>query len=634
MEGRSMTEALAVRLQELSPIQRAAVAWSDGAALVLAGPGAGKTGVLTCRIARLLNDSAPRKFKVLALTFTTKAAKEMSTRVEALVPDQMERTYIGTFHAFCASVLRQHGSHIGIKPDFGIYDQDSDRKELLLEAARASGLNDPAVGDFIQTIDRLKQNLLTPERTAARYTDAAVGARVAHIYGLYEGALRRENLMDFNGLILETCRLVATVPAVANRLRQTYPYWLIDEFQDTSPAQYRMLRAWAGDTFRNVFAVADDDQIIYQWAGASYRQLERFREHFQPELVQLVENHRCPPIVVEAANKLVARNTQRTPDKRPLVAARQADATIEVRHFDDDAAEAQAIAEAVLALNESEWPSTAVIARSRAQLTLLAERLRACNVKAVIAERRGRFVSPQFAWLQAALDQALRPGDRRVSKFLIEAAERILQIGLEPEVIVEESEALGVTILERLGDILQGVETSPAQAMATFIKLLVNAREKWRTHLPAMISALMDASKVDSVVPPDVEDDAAAWKAAEIEIRQEKGSDPELAEFVQGMALRSKTPPPDLQAVSLLTVHASKGLEFDHVFVVGLAESVFPSFQSVQKGPASAEIEEERRNCFVAVTRTRQTLVLSYATQYRGWRKERSRFLNEMELPD
>ena len=152
--------------------------------------------------------------------------------------------------------------------------------------------------------------------------------------------------------------------------------------------------------------------------------------------------------------------------------------------------------------------------------------------------------------------------------------------------------------------------------------------------MPAMISALMDASKVDSVVPPDVEDDAAAWKAAEIEIRQEKGSDPELAEFVQGMALRSKTPPPDLQAVSLLTVHASKGLEFDHVFVVGLAESVFPSFQSVQKGPASAEIEEERRNCFVAVTRTRLMLVLSYATQYRGWRKERSRFLNEMELPD
>ncbi len=629
-----MTETLKAKLAELSEIQRTAAEWGDGPALVLAGPGSGKTRVLTARIARLLHESQPRKFRVLALTFTTKAANEMKERVQLLVPDQVERCFIGTFHAFCATVLRQHGSHIGLQPDFNIYSEDADRRAVLVDAADAAGLSLDRPDDFIKLITRLKQDLIIPEKTAERYKDADVGARVAALYAAYEEAMRRENRMDFDGLILETCRLVAKTEAVAQRLRQTYPYWLIDEFQDTSRAQYRMLRAMAKPDFQNIFAVADDDQIIYQWAGASYRQLEQYREHFNPTLIQLVENHRCPASVVAAANLLVAHNTQRTPNKSPLVPKRpDGPQAITLMTFDDDAAEAEGIATSIAAQDVATRKDTAVIARGRAQLTKIAEVLQTKSIKAVVAERRGRFVSPQFVWLQACLELAQHPADRRMFLLAAEAAERTLEAGVVPETIADEAEAAGISYLEQWAQSLTPTEPLGA-AMKTLATTLIDARGTWKSAVSNMIAAILTAATAEGVVALDVEEDHGAWRAAELEIRKEKNGDPDLAEFLQGLALRSKTPPQHPDAVSLLTVHASKGLEFDHVYVVGLAESVFPSFQSVEKGDTSAEMEEERRNCFVAVTRTKKTLVLSRASRYRGWQKQPSRFLTEMGCSD
>jgi DNA helicase-2/ATP-dependent DNA helicase PcrA len=223
----------------------------------------------------------------------------MRERVETLVPGLTERSFIGTFHAFCTQVLRQHGSHLNIRPDFGIYDQDNDREAALADALReAAGAGENVSDDdtrWLKTIDQLKSRLVAPDKTAEKFRDPAVTARVTRVYEIYEAALRSRNVLDFNGLILETCRLLRDVPEIASRLRRSYPYWLVDEFQDTSPAQYKLIQLLAGDVFRNVFVVADDDQIIYQWAGASYRQIERFRDAFRPDLIQLVENHRCPP---------------------------------------------------------------------------------------------------------------------------------------------------------------------------------------------------------------------------------------------------------------------------------------------------------------------------------------------------
>ena len=632
-----MSTELEAAFARLSPTQRQAAEWGENSALVLAGPGVGKTTVLTARIARILDASRARNFRVLALTFTTKAGDEMRTRVEALVPGLAERTVIGTFHAFCAQVLRQHGSHLGIKPDFGVYDQDQDREELLKDALRdaaAKGLP-VSVGDvrWLKAIDQLRSSLVGPAKAAARFQNREAGEQAARVYSIYEEALRQRNIMDFNGMILDTCRLAHEVPGVAARIRQSYPYWMIDEFQDTSPAQYRLVRFLAGDEFRNIFAVADDDQIIYQWAGASYRQIAAFREHFKPELFQLVENRRCPPEVVQAANNLVGHNTDRTPGKAPLVPTKPNNGpAISLRIYPTDKDEAAGIAAEIAQAGASTWGNTAVLGRTRALLTPVLEALRTAGVKAAIVTRRDRFISPQFVWLQTCLDQSLRPTDRQVFLAMANAANRIAGTELDASIIEAEATAAGHSLLEHWALAAQNTQNAVAFRLAELALRLVQSRSAWRAVVTDALAWLPETAVSGDGVVSDAVDDKAAWETAAKAIRSEKGSNPDLAELLQGIALRPKEPPPDVSAVGLFTVHSAKGLEFDHVWVLGLAETVLPSWQSLQSDAKPAELEEERRNCFVAITRTRNTLILTRADNYRGWAKVASRFLDEMKL--
>jgi DNA helicase-2/ATP-dependent DNA helicase PcrA len=632
-----MTSTLETAFARLSPTQRQAAEWGDGAALVLAGPGVGKTTVLTARIARILDASRNRNFRVLALTFTTKAGDEMRTRVEALVPGLTERTVIGTFHAFCAQMLRQHGSHLGIKPDFGVYDQDEDRQELLKDALREAAAKGEAVSTddvrWLKAIDQLRSGLVGPAKAAARFQNPEAGAQAARVYSIYENALRQRNIMDFNGMILDTCRLAHQVPAVSARIRQSYPYWMIDEFQDTSPAQYRLVRFLAGDDFRNVFAVADDDQIIYQWAGASYRQIVSFREHFKPELFQLVENRRCPPAIVLAANSLVTHNLDRTPNKAPLVATKPDDGhAIELKVYADAVQEASEVATEIVGAGADTWGKTAVLGRTRALLIPVLKALHAAGAKASIATRRDRFISPQFVWLQTCLDQSIRPADRRVFILMADAANRIAEIELDAALLEVEADAAGHSLLEHWALAAQQTDNVIAKRLAELSLRLIQSRASWRAVVTEALTWLPETASSSDGVISDAADDKAAWETAARAIRAEKGSDLDLAELLQGIALRPKEPPADPGAVSLLTIHAAKGLEFDRVWVIGLAETILPSWQSLQGKAKPAELEEERRNCFVAITRTRQTLVLSRSENYNGWKKEPSRFLAEMGL--
>jgi DNA helicase-2/ATP-dependent DNA helicase PcrA len=632
-----MSTELEAAFERLSPTQRQAAEWGEGSALVLAGPGVGKTTVLTARIARILDASRNRNFRILALTFTTKAGDEMRARVEALVPGLTERTVIGTFHSFCAQILRQHGSHLNIKPDFGVYDQDQDREELLKDALREAAAKGAPVssGDvrWLKAIDQLRSNLVGPAKAAARFQNHEAGEQAARVYSIYEEALRQRNIMDFNGMILDTCRLAHQVPGVAARIRQSYPYWMIDEFQDTSPAQYRLVRFLAGDEFRNIFAVADDDQIIYQWAGASYRQIAAFREHFKPELFQLVENRRCPPEVVQAANNLVAHNTDRTPGKAPLVATKPHDGpAISLRVYPTDKEEAAGIAEEIARAGFQTWGSTAVLGRTRAILAPVLEALRTAGVKASIITRRDRFISPQFVWLQTCLDQSLRPTDRQVFVAMANAANRIAGTELDAAILDAEASAAGHSLLEHWVLAAQNSQNTIAARLAELALRLIQSRSTWRAVVNDALAWLPETAVSSEGVVSDAADDKAAWEIATRAIRTEKGSDPDLAELLQGIALRPKEPPADPGAVSLLTIHSAKGLEFDHVWLLGLAETVLPSWQSLQAKAQPAELEEERRNCFVAITRTRHTLILTRADNYHGWVKAPSRFLQEMKL--
>ena len=561
----------------------------------------------------------------------------MRSRVEQLVPGLIERSVIGTFHSFSAQILRQHGSHLGIKPDFGVYDQDRDREDLLKDALKEAVKRGETVSpeDFrlLKTIDELRSALVSPAKTAARFANKAVGEHLALVYSIYESALQERNIMDFNGMILNACRLAHKVPAVAARIRQSYRYWLIDEFQDTSPAQYRLIRFLAGDDFRNIFAVADDDQIIYQWAGASYRQISAFREQFLPELIQLVENRRCPPEVVRAANNLVSHNTDRTPGKAQLVAIKPHDGpAISQRFYLTDQEEANGVAQEIAGTISGEWGETAVLGRTRAILQPILELLRSASVKAFIVTRRDRFISPQFVWLQSSLDQSLRPTDRHVFTTMVDAANRISGTDLDAALLAAEAEAAGNGFAEYWGLSAKASDNATVARLGEFVLRLIQSRAAWRAVLREALTWLPETAGSPDGVVTDAVDDKAAWEKAERAIKAEKGGELDLAELLQGLALRPKEPAPDPDAVTLLTIHSAKGLEFKHVWVVGLAETILPSWQSLQAKAHASALEEERRNCFVAITRTRQDLILSRANEYRGWRKEPSRFLAEMGL--
>ena len=635
-----MTEPLESALAKLTAIQRQAVDWEQGPLLVLAGPGSGKTQVLTCRIARLLDASRDKNFRVLALTFTNKAADEMKARVAEFVPGLEERANIGTFHSFCAQVLRQHGVHLGINPDFTIYTTDDDRKAVLEDALHRASAAGHGVGaddvTYLALIDRLKARLVEPNtaaRVLTRYDDRD---RIALVYDLYENELRKLNALDFNSLILEAYRLATTFPALTARYRASHPYWLLDEFQDTNTAQYRVVRAFTGDEFRNVFAVADDDQILYQWNGASFKQIQSYLEDFAAAVIQLPTNYRCPPAIVDAANRLVAYNAQRASTKQPLIAAKTdmrfpLSEQIQVRTFLTNEEEAVGIAREIADRGKVEWGQITVLARTRALLDGMHKALRGLRVPAVIAQRRDDFLSAQFRWLVAVLRQVIRPLDRRNIVVVVESFNRMTGATIAVDHVMSDAET---TCLSYLGSWLELARQEAPAARARILNLVDPLMEE-----PARARAVIDAMVqefVKEVGDPDAEsdlvEDLKAWQELSRDILSHMGRNAPLDQFLQELQLRSKEPTPKADTVTLMTVHGAKGREFDIVYVIGLAEDIMPSFQSKQKGDRSPEMEEERRNCFVAITRTKESLILSRAEKYRGWRKQPSRFLVEMQL--
>ena len=631
-----MSSSLESTLDELTEIQRRAVDWNNGPMLVLAGPGSGKTRVLTCRIARLLDSSRDQRFRILALTFTNKAASEMSSRVTALVPGLEGRTTVDTFHGFCAQVLRQHGVHLGIKPDFAIYSLPADRQAVLEDALGHNHAHhsDPNDMRLLPWVDRLKIRLVTPQEAeqwmlATNRVSAAVARRVAHAYRRYEEKLRDLNALDFNSLILEAHRLFG-YPALARQYQRSYRYWLIDEFQDTNGAQYALLRRMAGQDFRDVFAVADDDQTIYEWNGASVRRISDLVRDFSCDVVQLPTNFRCPPRIVEAANRLVVYNAARAPAKRPAKSGRRDlplpdERQILFREYPSDRDEAAGIAGEIGNLDMGARGGTAVLARNRWLLELTRDALADRGVPAQIVTRRDDFVSPQMRWLVACFRQISRPLDRRNMALVMQTFDNFATSPLDWEELVSRSDTNGANLLDtwttavREAEILQPV----ADAVDIIASFAVG-----RIKLPAAIQKVLENFESDDP-DDDLKDDMNAWRRISREIRASGGL-ASLDRLLQELQLRSKEPVPAPGTATLTTIHGAKGLEFDTVYLIGLAEQILPSWHSVRRGDGSAALEEERRECFVAITRTKRRLVLSWAYRYRGYQKAPSRFLQEM----
>ena len=634
-----MNNPLTSSLAELSDVQRQAVEWSGGPMLVLAGPGSGKTRVLTCRIARLLDSSPDERFRILALTFTNKAANEMANRVTALVPGLEGRATINTFHGFCAQVLRQHGVHLRIKPDFAIYSRTEDRQAVLEDAlGRDSGQNWRQENSrLLPLIDHLKAQLVGPDESE-RYIQAMNGSaaedpgRVVRAYRLYEEELRRINALDFNSLILGAYGLFA-YPAMARQYQRAYRYWLVDEFQDTIGAQYKLLRRMAGEDFREIFAVADDDQTIFEWNGANVRRIGSFVKDFECKVVQLPTNFRCPPRIVEAANRLVVYNSHRVASKQPATSVSSPsdslsadEEQIQCREFDTDREEVAGIADEIARLDGAARSRTAVLARNRSLLEAMYEALSVKDVPAMIVMRRDDFLSPQMRWLVACLKQIDRPLDLRNMAVLVEAFNSFAPSPLDWNELVSRSESDRLTCLRVWTEAMREAETPPPVAEVVGAIADLSAGNLKLTEAIERILGRFDGDEPDD----DLKDDLSAWRRIQREIRDAQGPSSSLDRFLQELQLRSKEPVPTPGTVSLATIHGAKGQEFETVYLIGLAEEILPSWHSVKKSAGSAALEEERRGCFVAVTRTRRRLILSRAKRYRGWPKAPSRFLEEM----
>lgn len=625
---------LGTSLGKLTPIQRQAVNWDKGALLVLAGPRSGKTQVLTCRIARLLDESRDQRFRVLALTLTNKAADEMKDRVRSFVPELEDRADIFTFHSFCSGVLRQHGAHIGLKPGFRIYSRKEDRQAVLRNAIRRDpSLRDRQSFQLLPLIDRLKSQLIRPEE-AVSHLKASAGSSIensqfpAAAYRLYEEELRRANALDFHSLILEAHKLLKH-PALARYYQTVYRYWLIDEFQDTNDAQYKLLRCMAGNDFREVFAVADDDQTIYEWNGANVHRISALVSDFGCDLIQFPTNFRCAPQIVEAANRLVVYNAQRLKNKQPSISVRQTTEveSIQFRVFPTDQEEVAGITNEIIAMGDEGRSRTAVLARSRSMLQSMHDHLEAKGVRSAMLMRRDDFVSPNMRWMIACLRQINRPLDRHNLSMLVNTFDAIAPVPIDPGDIISRASATSISYLSIWAHAALRTDLPPHIAKA--VKLILSITDGSQ-KLSAAIDTLAKLFG-DENDDPGLQDDLSAWRELSNNVNVQLEL-PTLDQFLQELDLRSKNPVPQSGFVSLATIHGAKGLEFDTVYLMGMAEGILPSWQSIQQNNRGSALEEERRACFVAITRAKNQLVLSRSDQYRGYSKEPSRFLREMGM--
>ena len=634
--------------EELSPIQKKAAEWDNTPLLLLAGPGSGKTRVLTCRIARILDSSRDKNFRVLGLTFTNKAADEMRSRVANFVPGQEGRLFLGTFHSFCADVLRQHGTHLNINPNFHIYSQNIDLDAVLNDAVEKAKEGSDVVSDLdkktLPVINRLKSQLIFPEHCRGVFRDPEFGERMTVVYPAYEQELANRNALDFNSLIFKVYQLFTTFPAFGKRYRTVYPYICIDEFQDTNHAQYSLIRALTGDQHRNLFVVADDDQIIYQWNGASHKRIVGFKNDYSPMVMQLPMNYRCPPEVVDLANNLIRHNFLRTTDKEPLQAFRPSPGKDTVRLlpiFPDFDAETYRVAEDIKRHHYEHLGSVVILGRNRKLLEGAENALRTEGIPAAISRRKDEFESTPFVWLHSTLRLA---NDRQNLSHLEATCGTFAQltgIEVDPEDVVVRAQESGLGYLQHWIKLVR--QETPSVSVKEMINQTSQSLVVGRDFHAFSRFALDWFSKLaqtqeEAVSEPTIEvftryeEERSVWEELMREITESLGDEITLEAFLQELQMHSKEPPPKPNTVILMTIHGAKGKEFDHVYLIGLVEDELPSFQSKKKGDGSPEMEEERRNCFVAITRAIKTITLSYARRYRGWPKEPSRFLFEMGL--
>ena len=616
---------------DLNRNQRRAVDWNDGPLLILGGPGSGKTAVLTLRLARLLeeNDDAA----VLGLASTDKAAAEMRERVDRILGEHTDRVQLCTFHRFAADILGQHGSHLGIRPDFRLITQDEDRVAILEEVIAGlpgGGGRLPADrNNLLQLIDRLFSESYSGEGRSSSLTSTP--AWLPPLFRRYCDALVAANRLDFGSLLHFANRLLREKPAVARVVRLGWTHICVDEFQDTNRAQYDMLRLIAPGRRHNLFDVADDDPIIYQWNGASPRRFDDLRNDYELETVQLPESYRCPPEIVEHANRLIGHNT-RLVTTRKTVSVREAVVpyaeTVRQAVVGNQTEEAVYVGRDIRARGLAP-ADCAVLGRTNRLVRMAADVLQLAGHAAFVPQRKGEFDSSVPGVLVEALRLANSRHDRVVLRRMCRQWERLTGVAIEPHAVGAAAALAGGDFLRAWAD--AAADAGPGEGRTALQQISTGLVDG--LAFPGIVDSFLDGgwrSWGDGDANESSEEEVETWRILHRDIVGEHGRGLTLNTYLQRLDLSSKTPPPAPNAVPCITVHRSKGLQFKHVYLIGMAQEVFPSYRALKGGQRSKEVQEERRSCFVAITRARETLTLTRARQYYGYVKRASQFLGEM----
>jgi len=609
---------------ELNQVQRSAVEHGDGPMLILAGPGSGKTRVITHRVAHLVRDRNVHPWRILAVTFTNKAAREMRERVQQLLGEDAGDVHMGTFHAMCARWLRVDGAAIGIPRTFVIYD-DSDQVAVVKQVLESHGIDVRAFAprSVLSAISNAKNEQLSPEDLRDRsgsYADEVI----ARAYRGYQERLRQAGALDFDDLLSEGLRLFVEDESARAEYSERYRYVLVDEFQDTNPVQYR-LATLLSTGHGNPCVVGDPDQSIYSWRAADSRNVEYFRRDFPDTAIFLLEqNYRSSPAILAAADAVIGRNPGRHP--RTLWTDRPGGELVTTYEAYSDEEEGEWLAREVarLAATGRKYGEIAVLYRTNAQSRPIEEALvrrripyrliggvrfyQRREVKDVIAYLRlihNRFDEASFLRINNVPARGI--GSRTIERLQAWAAEHGLRLGDACDELMR-------------GAVIPGIQARSAGALRSFLEGIEALRQEPFTSLPDLLDRvvlfsgyerhLLDSNSGDA--QERLENLAQLRAVLEQYSEMSDSEDGVLAAFLQDVALVADVDELDggADAVTLLTLHSAKGLEFPVVFMVGMEEGILPHARAFDE---LGGIEEERRLAYVGITRAGDLLYLSRA---------------------
>ncbi len=624
-------------LDSLNDQQRAAVEHFLGPALVIAGAGSGKTRTVVHRVAYLLSERDVYPAEVLAVTFTNKAAGEMKARLEAMVGRVAHELWVSTFHSAGLRILRRYGERVGLKPGFVVYDDD-DQRVLLKEVLGALGLE--ARPTYVRAIlDRIKNRMWSTGEFLTHADDWVGGLtkqQMAEVYARYQQRLAENNAVDFNDLLLRTIELFERHPDALDAVRQRARFIHVDEYQDTNPAQYRLTKLLAGDE-ANLMVVGDPDQSIYGFRNADIQNILGFERDYRGAVVYRLEaNYRSTAAILQVANALIEKNRQRL--EKTLKPVKPTGEPVRLYRAPDHREEAAFVAREVQRLaRERSLEDFAVLYRTNAQSRVLEEAFRRINLPARIVGGVGFYERREIKDVLAYARLAVNVADDVAVRRVINVPTRGVG-GTSVARLVELAERERIGLFEaarRAGEVLAARQ---AGAVGAFVELIATLREAAEHAGPEAFLRLVLAETGYSEMlrregdsEPRLENLEELLRAA-AEWEEEHGGT--VAEFLDEIALTARAEEPDgapEQAVTLMTLHNAKGLEFPVVFVVGVEEGLLPHRSSLG---SDAEIEEERRLLYVGITRAQERLYLTLSEERETWgQRERvrpSRFLEEI----